>query len=199
MLPESYTCLSSAEYYHRVTLYCPVLNVTWESFFIVQCWMLPESHAVLPESHAVLSSAECYLRVTLYSVLSVTRESRFSSSAECYLSVTLDCPVLNVTWESRCIFQCWILPESHSLLSSAECYLAVSLDCRVLLPESHALLLPESHSLLSSVECYLKSSALLSSAECYLRVTLVHCWMLGCSQKLLCNILPTTIVVQALY
>jgi hypothetical protein len=163
-----------------------VLNVTWESLFIVQCWMLPESHAlvlvlsvtwasrfilqcsILLEGHALLSSAECYLRVTLdCPVLNVTL-------------VTLYFPVLNITREPLFIVQCWMLPGSHSWF-------------RVLLPESHALLLPDSH--YSSVEYYLKSSALLSSAECYLRVTLVHC----CSQKLLCNILATTIVVQALY
>ena len=146
-----------------------MLHVTWESLFIVQCCMLPESHTLL-------SSAVYYLRITLYCpVLNVTWGSLFMSSAECYLRVTLYFPVLSVTLESRFIVRCWMLPEGHAFLSSAECYLRATLYYQMLNATWVILYCP--------VLMLPQSDSLLSSAECYLRVTLdiiVHCWMLGC-------------------
>ena len=180
MLPESHALLSSAECYMRVTLYCPVLNVTWESRFIVQCWMLTESHAVL-------SSAACYMRVTLYCpLLNVRWESRFI-----------------VTWQLHFIVQCWVLLESHSLLYSAECYLRVTLYCTVLSVTGESLFIVQWWVLL-------ESHSLLYSAEYYVRITLgiiVHCWILGCFKSnyaiswptQLCFRLRITLHVNVLY
>ena len=125
---------------------------------------------MLPESHALLSNAECYLRNTLY------------------------CTVLNVTWESRFIVQCWMLPESHSLLSSAECYLRITLYFPVLNVTWESLfivqcwMLPKSHPLLSTAECHLSHSLLSSANVTWEWLSIVQCWVLPESHTLLSSV-----------